>query len=257
MRIKFTILGCGSSLGVPRADGFWGKCNPREKKNYRTRCSFLISTKNTNTLIDTSPDLRTQLIRNKVKTIDRVLYSHYHADQTHGINDLRTFYIKKKNKIPVYADPITKKYLKKTFSYCFNENLDYPATLYLKKIKKMNIFREKNLSLRIRAIPVQHGNIKCISYIINNNCAYASDVNFIYKKDINHFKNLKFFVVDCLRINSHPSHYNLEEVLSLISLIKPKKTILTNLHGDLDYNYLLKILPKNIVPAYDGMSFYT
>ncbi len=140
MRIKFIILGCGSSLGVPRADGNWGKCNPREKKNYRTRCSFLINTKYSNTLIDTSPDLRTQLIKNNVKKVDRVLYSHHHADQTHGINDLRTFYIKRQKKIPVYADPITMKYLKTTFSYCFNESFDYPATLFLKKIKKNEYF---------------------------------------------------------------------------------------------------------------------
>lgn len=256
MRIKFTILGCGSSLGVPRADGFWGKCNSKLKKNYRTRCSFLISTKYSNTLIDTSPDLRFQLIQNNVKKIDRVLYTHHHADQTHGINDLRTFYINRRKRIPVFADLFTIKYLKKTFSYCFNNNFDYPATLKLKKIRKLNKFSENGTNLSIRAIPVQHGNIKCQSYIINSKCAYASDVNFIYKKDINNFKNLKFLVIDCLRINPHPSHFNLEEVLSLSSIIKPGKTILTNLHGDLDYNYLLKNLPKNIVPAYDSMSFY-
>ena len=117
MRVKFTILGCGSSLGVPRADGYWGECNPKEKKNYRTRCSALISTKNTNTLIDTSPDLRFQLIDNKINNIDRVLYTHYHADQTHGINDLRVFYIKQKKKIPVYADHHTTKYLKNFASW--------------------------------------------------------------------------------------------------------------------------------------------
>ena len=116
MAVKFTILGCGSSLGVPRADGYWGKCNSKVKKNYRTRCSALISTKNTNTLIDTSPDLRFQLIDNKINNIDRVLYTHYHADQTHGINDLRVFYMKQKKKIPVYADYQTTKYLKNQFS---------------------------------------------------------------------------------------------------------------------------------------------
>ena len=99
MSFKFIVLGCGSSMGVPRADGYWGKCNPNEKKNYRTRCSALISTKNTTTLIDTSPDLRAQLLKNKIKNVDRVLYSHLHADQTHGINDLRTFYIKNKKKL--------------------------------------------------------------------------------------------------------------------------------------------------------------
>ena len=257
MSVKFTILGCGSSLGVPRADGHWGKCSPKEKKNYRTRCSALISTKNTHTLIDTSPDLRCQLIDNKINNIDRVLYTHYHADQTHGINDLRVFYIKQKKKIPVYADYNTKKYLKKHFSYCFaKKSFGYPPILKLKKVKKKLIFRDKNTILKIKTISVKHGAIHCNSYIINSKCAYASDVNFIYNKDIKNFINLNYLVVDCLRIDKHPSHYNLEDVLKLIDILKPKKTILTNLHVDLDYNYLINILPKNVMPAHDGMSFF-
>ena len=121
MSLKFTILGCGSSMGVPRPDGYWGNCNPREKKNYRTRCSALISSKSKNILIDTSPDLRFQLIKQKVKNIDEVLYSHMHADQVHGINDLRIFFIKNNKKINVYADKITSKNLIKNFAYCFNK----------------------------------------------------------------------------------------------------------------------------------------
>jgi len=256
MFIKFTILGCGSSLGVPRPDGFWGNCNPKIKKNYRTRCSALISTKKTNTLIDTSPDLRSQLIQNKINNINRVLYTHPHADQTHGINDLRVFYIKQRKKIPVYADKYTSSYLKKNFSYCFKSGTSYPSILDLKIIKKINIFKDNKINIKIKAIPVQHGKINSISYIINNKCAYASDVNFIYKKDLKHFNELKFLVIDCLRFNEHPSHFNLKNVLDLIKIINPKKTILTNLHADLDYNYLSKILPKNVCPAYDGMSFY-
>ena len=96
MKFSFIILGCGSSMGVPRPDGFFGNCNPKDKKNYRTRCSGLIKSKNENILIDTSPDLRSQLLKNNIKKIDRVLYSHLHGDQTHGINDLRVFYLKKK-----------------------------------------------------------------------------------------------------------------------------------------------------------------
>ena len=107
--MKFTILGCGSSMGVPRSDGFFGNCDPKNKKNYRTRCSALIQTQSENVLIDTSPDLRQQLINNKVRKIDKVFYSHMHADQTHGINDLRVFYIQNKKTIPVYADHPTKK----------------------------------------------------------------------------------------------------------------------------------------------------
>ena len=115
MSIKFTILGCGSSLGIPRIDGYYGSCDPKNKKNVRSRCSALISSKNFNILIDTSPDLKSQLLTNKVKNIDAVFYTHSHADQTHGINELRVFSLKNRKKIPIYADKITKKNLKKTF----------------------------------------------------------------------------------------------------------------------------------------------
>ncbi len=113
--MKFIILGCGSSMGVPRPDGFFGNCDPKNKKNYRTRCSALIKTSSENLLIDTSPDLRNQLLRHKIKKINRVFYSHMHADQTHGINDLRTFFINNKKRIEIYADKVTSKYLKKKF----------------------------------------------------------------------------------------------------------------------------------------------
>jgi len=256
MTVKLTILGSGSSMGVPRADGFFGNCNPKNKKNFRTRCSAIVKSDKENILIDTSPDLRAQLLNNKIKKIDRVLYSHQHADQTHGINDLRVFYLKNKSEIPIYADAITSKYLKKTFNYCFKNNpttpksLDYPATLRMNTLKKKHTFS----NILVESIPLNHGNIDSICFIINKKCAYASDAKLIYKKDLNKFKNLKYFIVDCLRYEKHPSHFNLNEILDLIEIIKPKKTILTNLHTDLDYKILKRKLPTNIVPAYDGMT---
>ena len=256
MKVKFIILGCGSSLGVPRADGSWGKCNPKEKKNYRTRCSALIKSNSRNILIDTSPDLRHQLIKNNITNIDNVIFTHNHGDQVHGINDLRIFSIKNSKKISVYADSETSKYLNSNFFYCFNDTPSYKAILKLNKIKKKFSFLDKGNLISIKSIPVQHGSIESQSFIINNKCAYVSDANKIYDQDLKFFMNLKYFVIDCLRINKHPSHYNLNEVIELTKIIRPKKTILTNLHADLDYNYLLKILPKNIIPAYDGMSFY-
>mgnify|MGYP001177055967 FL=1 len=255
MTIKFTILGCGSSMGVPRPDGSFGKCNPSEKKNYRTRCGAIISSKYCNTLIDSSPDLRFQLLRNKIKKIDRVLYSHFHADQTHGINDLRIFCIKNKKRIPIYSDKQTKNYLLKSFKYCFKKQFSYPAILKFFPIKKKNYFNDQNTELKIRSVKVKHGNVKCNAFIINDKCAYLSDVSMIYQKDYKYFKNLKYLVIDCLRYNIHPSHYNLDQVLEIIKIFQPIKTILTNLHSDLDYNDLKKKLPKNISPAYDGLSF--
>ena len=256
MKIKFVILGCGSSLGVPRADGNWGKCNPKEKRNYRTRCSVLIKSKIKNILIDTSPDLRHQLIKNKITNIDLVIYSHMHGDQMHGINDLRIFSLKKNKKLPVFADQLTKKYLFNNFNYCFKDNPGYQAILKLNLLKKNFKFFGKKSKISIKTIPVHHGKIKSQSFIINKSCAYINDANKIDKKDMKYFKNLNYFVIDCLRHRKHPSHFNLSEVIELTKLLKPKKTILTNLHSDLDYNDLINILPKNIIPAYDGMSFY-
>ena len=256
MSIKFIILGSGSSIGVPRIDGFYGKCDPKNKKNIRTRCSALIKSDKENILIDTSPDLRFQLLKNKISKINRVLYSHQHADQTHGINDLRVFYLQNKKQIPIYADPVTSSYLKKTFSYCFKniptipKSLDYPATLKMNKLKTKHVFS----NILINSIPVNHGNIESMSFIINKKCAYASDAKMIYIKDIKLFMNLNYFIIDCLRYKEHPSHYNLDEIIELVKIIKPKKTILTNLHTDLDYVQLQKKLPKNIVPGYDGMT---
>jgi len=249
--MKFIILGCGSSMGVPRADGFFGSCNPKNPKNYRTRCSALIVSNYKKVLIDTSPDLRIQLLKNKIKNIDTVVYSHNHADQTHGINDLRTFSIKNRNKIPVYADKITKKYLSKSFSYCFKKIKDYPPTLKLLDIKKNLNFGK---SIKIETVKVKHGSIESLAFIINKKIAYMPDVNEIYQKDYKKFKNLNYLVIDCLRFKFHPSHFNLDDVLKLNIFLNPKKMILTNLHTDLDYNNLLNILPNNIKPAYDGLS---
>ena len=254
MKIKFTILGCGSSLGVPRIDGNFGGCNPNNKKNYRTRCSALITTKEKNILIDASPDIKSQLIKNKIKNIDSVFFTHSHADQTHGINELRAFYLKNKIKIPVYADPVTRKYLLNSFKYCFRSSSSYPATLKMNKLKKQHLLKNGKNNLSIKSIVVKHGYINSIAYIINNVCAYAPDISKINLKDLKHFKNLNYFIVDCLRYTSHPAHFNLDDVLNLIKIIKPKKTILTNLNNEIDYSEIKKKVPNNVVPAYDGLS---
>ena len=211
--MKFIILGCGSSMGVPRSDGYFGKCDPNNKKNYRTRCSALIQTKDENILIDTSPDLRHQLIENKIDKIDKVFYSHMHADQTHGINDLRVFYIKNKKTIPIYADNPTRKYLFNTFKYCFiTNNKEYPATLKLNSIDKNLFIKNGKKKINVKSIKVRHGKINSICYIFDKKIAYISDVSDIAKKDYKYFKNLKYLIIDCLWFRYHPSHMNLENV---------------------------------------------
>jgi phosphoribosyl 1,2-cyclic phosphate phosphodiesterase len=255
--MKFIILGCGSSMGVPRPDGFFGNCDPNEKKNYRTRCAALIKTDKENVLIDTSPDLRQQLIRHKIKKINKVFYSHMHADQTHGINDLRSFYLNNKKPIEVFADNSTSQYLKDNFSYCFKSySKEYPATLNLNKINTKNDLYVTGSSKKINVKPISviHGNVNSICYIINRELAYISDVSEILKKDLKYFKKLKYLIIDCLWYNFHPSHFNLEKSLNLIDYLKPKKAILTNLSPVLDYKVLKKLIPKNVIPAHDGLT---
>ncbi len=257
MPLKFTILGCGSSMGVPRSDGYFGQCNPKNPKNFRSRCSAIIQTKTDNVLIDTSPDLRTQLIKNKINRIDKVLYSHMHADQTHGINDLRVFYIKNKNPVPIFADKKTKKYLTNTFSYCFKSyNNEYPAILKMNLIKDKLSIKDGSKNITVKSVKVEHGKVTSICYIFAKKLAYISDVSKIHKKDYKFFNKLKYLVIDCLWYKNHPSHLNLEQSLKLIKIFSPDKAILTNLHSELDYEMLKKRLPKNIIPAYDGLKLY-
>ena len=253
--MKFIILGCGSSMGVPRPDGYFGNCNPKNQKNYRTRCSALIKSKTENILIDTSPDLRQQLLKHNIKKIDKVFYSHMHADQTHGINDLRSFFINSRKQINVFADYATSKYLKNSFSYCFKSySKEYPATLKLNRINNRMNIDDKNKKIPIKPILVDHGKVKSNCFIIDKKLAYISDISDISSKDFKYFKNLKYLIIDCLWYNFHPSHFNLEKSLFFIKKFKPSRAILTNLSPVLDYDKLKKLLPKNVMPAYDGLT---
>ena len=254
--MKFIILGCGSSMGVPRPDGSFGECNPKNKRNFRTRCSALLQTDTENVLIDTSPDLRIQLLNNRIRKIDKVLFSHMHADQTHGINDLRVFYLNNKKTIPVFSDKETQKYLLKNFSYCFKSNTnEYPAILKIKLINEKMLIKNNNNKVHIKTLKVKHGKVNSICYIFNKKLAYISDVSKIQDKDFKYFKNLKYIIIDCLRYKSHPSHFNLNQCTDLYKIFLPKKMILTNLHCDLDYDTLKTKLPNNMIPAHDGLTF--
>ena len=178
-----------------------------------------------------------------------------HADQTHGINDLRSFYIKKKKPINIFADQVTSRYLKKSFSYCFNNfSKEYPATLKLNRINNNLTIKDSRKNIKIKPIKVQHGKVNSICYIIDKKLAYISDVSKIFNKDYKYFRNLQYLIIDCLWYRNHPSHFNLEKSLNMIKIFSPKKAILTNLHTDIDYDEIKKLLPKNVIPAYDGLT---
>ena len=253
MKNRFTILGCGSSLGSPWITNFTGKLK-NNVKNIRTRCCAHIQFSNLSILIDTSPDIKNQFLKNKIKSLDAIIYTHEHADQTSGIFEMRPFFWLNKKKIPVYGSDRTIKALKNKYTFCFLPRHGYKPIMKAHVVKNNFKIIKNHKIISIKAFDVTHGMIKATGYVFNN-IAYISDCNKIPKNSLNNLFNLEYLIIDCLRKNKHPSHFNYDEALKLIKLVKPKKSILTNLHVDLDYEYLKKKLPLNIFPAYDGLSF--
>lgn len=254
MKKRFTVLGCGSSLGSPWINLYWGNSKKNNKKNFRTRCCAHIQYKSLSILIDTSPDIKQQLINNKIRDVDAIIYTHEHADQTAGIFEFRPFFFSKKKRIPIYCNLDTKKRIKSSYPWLFKSNKLYPQIIEVKNLKKnFSIIKDK-IKVNIESIDVIHGKVKTRGYLFEN-VAYISDCNFIPKHSMDKLKNLNFLIIDCFRLKSHVTHLNLEKTLKLIEILKPKKAILTNMHVDLDYDYLKKILPKNVEPAYDGLTF--
>jgi phosphoribosyl 1,2-cyclic phosphate phosphodiesterase len=253
---KIIILGSGSSVGVPRIDGYWGRANKNNLKNYRTRCSIYIKHKSLNILIDTSPDIRNQLLKNKITKIDNVIYTHDHADQTHGINELRPFFWKNKKKINVYTNRNTAKTLYKSFTYLFKRKSKFYNPILKMNIIKKKFFISKNQNkILFEPIIVTHGDTKAYGYIFKK-IAYISDCSFISNKELTKLQNLNILIIDCLKFKKHKTHLNYYEAIKLIKVLNPKKAILTNLHSDIDYGNLKSKLLKekiNTKPAYDGM----
>ena len=252
MKTKLIILGSGNSLGVPRIDGNWGKCESKNKKNFRTRCSAIILRGSNSILIDTSPDIKKQFVDNKIKNISSVIYTHEHADQTNGIFELRPFYWKNKKRIDIYGNKKTINLLKKRFDYCFKKTPLYPPIIKANIINGKFALGKFDERVDFNFVKVRHGNVKSMAYIFENT-AYISDCNDLSIIKNNKLKNLKYLIIDCLKIKNNFAHFNLKESIYVHNQLKPKKTILTNLHADLDYNFLLKRLPKNVYPAYDGL----
>ena len=253
MKSKLIILGCGSSVGVPRIDGFWGNCNRSNKKNIRTRCSAAIIKGSNTILIDTSPDIRNQLLLNKIKNISSVIFTHEHADQTNGLFELRPFFWKYEEKINIYASSATIKHLKIKQDYLFKKTKNYPPIVNANIINSNFSLGNTNENIYFETKKVKHGSTNSLIYIFEKT-AYISDCKDLSIVKMKELKNLKYLIIDCLKFTSHHSHFNLSESLYVHRCLKPKKTILTNLHYDLDYSTLLKKLPSNVVPAYDGLS---
>tara|TARA_X000001036_G_scaffold381623_1_gene373774 strand:- start:685 stop:1452 length:768 start_codon:yes stop_codon:yes gene_type:complete len=253
LKNKFTILGSGSSLGAPWITNYMGQLR-NNSKNIRTRCCAHIKYGNLSILIDTSPDIKSQFLRNKIKTLDAIIYTHEHADQTSGIFEMRPFFWKNKKKIPVYGSKRTIKALLSKYTFCFKPRHGYKPIMKSNIINGQFTIKSNNKKIKIIAFDVVHGMIKATGFLFKK-VAYISDCNKIPKKSLKNLYNLDYLIIDSLKNAKHPSHFSFNEAVNLAKIVKPKKTILTNLHTDLDYYKLKKKLPKNIFPAYDGLSF--
>jgi phosphoribosyl 1,2-cyclic phosphate phosphodiesterase len=260
MTLSLTILGCGSSAGVPRPALGWGACDPNNPKNRRRRCSLLVERAGdrglTRVVIDTSPDLREQLIDANVDHIDAVFLTHEHADQTHGIDDLRSVVLHQRRRIPVYLNQSTADHILLRFSYCFvaPPGSDYPPILDNHAIEagESRTIEGKGGPVALSAFILQHGNIPALGYRIAD-AAYTPDVSDIPPESWPYLQNLDLWIIDGLRYAGHPSHFSVNDALSWIDRFKPRRAVITNMHSDLDYEVLRLSLPPTIVPAYDGM----
>lgn len=267
MSYQLLILGCGSSGGVPRITGDWGVCDPIEPRNRRTRCSALVTYAqekrgaahafNFRMLLDCSPDMREQLLSAGIRDLDAVLLTHDHADQTHGIDDLRAIVYERKKRLDVYMDQATAVTMNQRFGYCFMSppGSGYPPILEQRLISTtQDEVKLKNEYTDFSVIPFRqiHGNIESVGYRFGN-LAYSSDISDLPDESKERLQGLSCWIVDALRMTPHPTHFHLDKALELIEEIKPKRAVLTNLHIDMDYQTLKKSLPLHIEPAFDGM----
>ena len=256
--MRFTILGCGSSGGVPRLGGHWGACDPTNPKNRRKRCSMLVERVGpegtTSVLIDTSPDMRQQLLDAEVGRLDGVIYTHNHADHVHGLDDLRMIVFNMRARLPVWADGETTDSLLSRFGYAFVQppNSPYPPILDIKSIDGDVTVDGPGGPITFTPFEVNHGSIDALGFRIGD-VAYLPDVAKIPDASWCYLEGLECWIVDALRRDPHPTHSHLAQTLEWIERVAPKRAVLTNMHIDLDYETLLNETADHIEPAYDGM----
>ncbi len=259
--LTITILGCGSSGGVPRVGpAGWGACDPSNPRNRRLRCSILVErgsgAATTQVLVDTSPDLREQLLRTGTQRLDAIIMTHPHADHTHGIDDVRPLVISMRRRIPIYMDEATSRDVRTKFDYIFETppGSSYPPLLNETRIAAGAPIAVEGPGGAIEVLPfrLNHGEIDALGLRLGG-VAYTPDLNGIPEESLPFVRGLDLWIVDALRYTPHPSHFSLAETLDWIARLKPKRAVITNMHSDLDYARLAKEIPAGIVPAYDGM----
>lgn len=261
MSYRLTILGSGSSGGVPRLGNDWGACDPENSKNRRLRASALVERfekrgQRTTVLIDSGPDVREQLLAMRIKELDGVAYTHDHADHTHGIDDLRVICYRMRRRIDAWADAATQESLMSRFGYCFESppGRSYPPILNAHLIEPTTAFTVPGEGGDVVMQPIlqSHGEIPSLGFRIEN-VAYSPDISGMTDQSAERLQGLDVWIVDALRYIPHPAHFTVAQALEWIDRLKPKRAILTHLHVDLDYDTLQRELPSHVEPAYDGM----
>ncbi|MAL79653.1 MAG: hypothetical protein CMN55_11175 [Sneathiella sp.] len=248
--MEVTILGCGTSGGVPRIGNEWGACDPQEQKNRRRRCSILVKNKQTQVLIDTSPDIREQLLDADIDRLDGVVWTHEHADQCHGIDELRVLAIRNRERVNVWGDQKTLDILTRRFDYCFRQLDGNPYPAILKEHYINGPFSIGDIDF----IPFEqdHGSITSLGFRMGP-IGYSNDLVNLDDRGFEILAGIDTWIVDAMRYTPHPTHVNLETALKWIERLKPRRAVLTNMHVDLDYRTLQRELPVGVEPAYDGM----
>lgn len=261
--ITATILGCASSGGVPRVGNNWGECDPSNPRNRRRRCSLLItgwregSDRPTRVLIDTGCDLREQLLDAHVDRVDAVLYSHEHADHTHGIDDLRVLALNEGRRVDVYFSYRTGQRLREAFGYCFTSphGSPYPPILIGHDIDPGETIAVEGPGgvIKVRTFPQVHGDITSLGFRVGG-FAYSVDLSDVPEASLPAVSGLDVWVLDALRRTPHPSHLSLPEALDWVARMRPKQAVLTNLHTEMDYETVEANTPEHVTPAHDGLT---
>lgn len=261
--LEFVILGSGSSGGVPRADGNWGACDPNDPRNRRGRCSLLARRRSergpeheTTVIVDTSPDFRLQAAAAGVRRVDAVLYTHDHADQAHGIDDLRAFYLHGRRRTPCVMDAHTRATLGRRFDYVFQGEGGYPAICDIVDLPGFGVpwsIQGPSGPVPVMAFDQDHGDVRSVGYRFGD-LAYSSDVVGFPDSAFDILAGVRVWILDALRYTPHPTHATVDQALAWIERVRPERAILTNLHIDLDYRELSGRLPPGVEPAYDGLT---